>query len=101
MGTNIGETITQDDINLKLFQELEKLSEKIDKSEERAETFQKEIKDDIQLFRKEMREDSQQFQKNMREDMKQFQFSINSQTRWSLAIFTLLMIGILGKVILM
>jgi predicted DNA-binding ArsR family transcriptional regulator len=75
----VGQTITQDDINLKLFEDLEKLSEKIDKSEERAEERQ------------------EKFEKNIREDMKQFTAIIDRQGKWQLAIFTVLTVGILYK----
>jgi hypothetical protein len=83
-----GHTITQNDINKKLFEELDKLSEKIDKSEKRAEAFQKE-----------MREDSVQFRKDIREDMKQFQANINSQMRWNLIIFLSVSAGVLYKLL--
>jgi uncharacterized membrane protein YjjP (DUF1212 family) len=83
-----GHTITQDDINLKMFEELDKLSTKIDKSEERAEAFQKQMK-----------EDSIQFRKEIREDMKQFQTNINSQMRWNLIIFLSVSAGVLYKLL--
>jgi len=54
-----GQVITQDDINAKLFESLEKLDERMDK----------------------------------------FEAKITAQINWQLAIFTVIMVGILAKVI--
>ena len=54
-----GQVITQDDINAKLFESLEKLDERMDK----------------------------------------FEAKITAQMNWQLAIFTVIMVGILAKVI--
>jgi DNA modification methylase len=76
-----GHTITQDDINKKLFEELEKMGERNEQ------------------FQKEMKEDSVQFRKDIREDMKQFQANINSQMRWNLIIFLSVSAGVLYKLL--
>jgi uncharacterized damage-inducible protein DinB len=86
----VGQTITQDDINLKLFEELEKLSEKIDNSEKRAE-------ERLEKFENRMDERQEKFEKNIREDMKQFTTNMDRQGKWQLAIFTVLTASILYK----
>lgn len=55
----VGKTITQNDVNLKLFQSLEKLEQRMDT----------------------------------------FETKINAQMNWQLAIFTVIMVGVLAKVI--
>jgi hypothetical protein len=96
-----GQTITQDDINLKLFEDLEKLSEKIDNSEKRAaerlEKFESRMDERQEKFEKNIREDMKQFNASIREDMKQFTTNMDRQGKWQLAIFTVLTASVLYK----
>lgn len=66
----VGQEITQNDINLKLFQSLEKLDEK-------RERFEQKISD----------------------RMDKFDAKISTQMNWHLTIFTIIMVGVLAKVI--
>ncbi|MBF0264612.1 MAG: hypothetical protein HQL46_05015 [Gammaproteobacteria bacterium] len=66
----VGKTITQNDINQKLFESLEKLDERMDK-----------------------------FEAKMADRMDKFETKINAQLNWQLAIFTVIMVGVLAKVI--
>jgi Mg2+ and Co2+ transporter CorA len=65
-----GKTITQNDINAKLFYSLEKLEAKMDN-----------------------------FETKLSERMDNFESRINAQMNWQLAIFTVIMVGVLAKVI--
>jgi len=66
----VGKTITQNDINQKLFENLEKLDQRMDK-----------------------------FEAKMADRMDKFETKINAQLNWQLAIFTVIMVGVLAKVI--
>ena len=90
-----GYKISQNDINLKLFQDLEKLSMKIDKSEERAEKFFEKADKRAENFQKEITEDMQLFRSDMKERMDKFESNITSRLNWSLGILTLVVVGVL------
>ena len=66
----VGKTITQNDINQKLFENLEKLDQRMDK-----------------------------FEAKMADRMDKFETKISAQLNWQLAIFTVIMVGVLAKVI--
>jgi hypothetical protein len=65
-----GKTITQNDINDKLFYFLEKLEAKMDN-----------------------------FETKLNERIDSFESRINAQMNWQFAIFTVIMVGVLAKVI--
>jgi uncharacterized FlaG/YvyC family protein len=89
-----GQTISQNDINLKIF-------ERLNKAEERAERFQERMEERAERFQKKMNEDMNLFRKDMKEDMKVFNTNINTQIRWNLIIFVSLSMGILYKLLFM
>ena len=66
----VGKTITQNDINQKLFTNLEKLEQRMD-----------------------------MFELKISDRMDKFETRINAQMNWQLAIFTVIMVGVLAKVI--
>jgi hypothetical protein len=66
----VGKTITQNDINIKLFHSLEKLESKMDN-----------------------------FETKLSERSNSFETKLNAQMNWQLAIFTVIMVGVLAKVI--
>jgi hypothetical protein len=66
----LGRTITQNDINEKLFHNLEKIEERMEK-----------------------------FETKISERMDKFETKIHAQLSWQLAIFTIIMVGVLAKVI--
>jgi hypothetical protein len=78
----VGQTITQNDINRKLFEEIENI--RIE-SEKRMEQHEKRM----EKFEREQRESSQKFESR-----------IYAQMNWSLAIFTVIMVGVLSKLIM-
>jgi hypothetical protein len=71
----VGQTITQNDINRKLFEEIENVRIESEKR--------------IEKFEREQRESSQKFESR-----------IYAQMNWSLAIFTVIMVGVLSKLIM-
>jgi len=65
-----GQVITQNDINAKLFESLEKLDERMER-----------------------------FEAKLNEKTEKFEAKITAQMNWQLAIFTVIMVGVLAKVI--
>jgi len=65
-----GQVITQNDINAKLFESLEKLDERMER-----------------------------FEVKLNEKTEKFEAKITAQMNWQLAIFTVIMVGVLAKVI--
>ncbi|MFK5894308.1 MAG: hypothetical protein QM504_13890 [Pseudomonadota bacterium] len=66
----VGQTITQNDINEKLFHNFEKIEEKMER-----------------------------FESKMAERMDKFETKIHAQLSWQLAIFTIIMVGVLDTII--
>ena len=77
----VGKTITQNDINQKLFENLEKLDERMDN------------------FEVKMADRMDKFEAKISDRMDKFETKIHAQLNWQLAIFTVIMVGVLAKVI--
>jgi len=76
-----GQIVTQNDINTKLFENLEKLDERMERFEAKL---------DAKMERFETKLDAKS---------ERFEAKITAQMNWQLAIFTVIMVGVLAKVI--
>jgi site-specific DNA-adenine methylase len=89
----VGQTITQNDINKRLF-------ERLDAMDERYEKFQKELKEESEKRMEQHEKRMEKFEREQRESSQKFESRIYAQMNWSLAIFTVIMVGVLSKLIM-